>query len=87
MVWRDALELLDRAAGAELENGAGPQRPLEVGPEDWRALSDGHFFEKDSAAPAVADDSVSVRCTHVPDPLRVIAKHRHQVASAFVVGG
>ena len=85
MVRGDALKLLDGAARAELENRAGSERPLQVGPEDWCAVRDGHFFEQDAAATTVTDDSVSVGCADVADPLRVITEHRYQVTGVFVV--
>jgi hypothetical protein len=76
----------DRRVIEDREVVATTRGHLAPGLEDWRSLLGWDFGEHDRARSAPLDQRLSARCADVSHPLRIVPKHRDEIALTLMRG-
>jgi hypothetical protein len=86
VVLRDRLEGGDRRVIGDREVFAATRCDLAPGFENWCSFPGRDFGEYGGARSAALDTHLPARRANVLHPFRIFAKHRNNVATAFVAG-
>jgi hypothetical protein len=83
---RDLLELLHGGVAIDGNVSASSGCAGEVTAQDRRSSSRIDILEAHSFSAAMTQDGATIGRSHVEDPVRVLAEHRHEIALTIVLG-